>query len=157
MRGVLFVLPVMVEGAADLFAAAHGVADRATVVGGDFFESVPTGDAHILKHILHDWDDEHCVAILRSCRNATVEGGRLLVIEEALPPGNAPSPGKILDLFMLMVGGRERTQAEYGALFDQAGYELKRIIPTATPLHVIDRIPTLSVTTAESPILRLDG
>ena len=116
----------------------QGVADRATVVGGDFFESVPTGDAHILKHILHDWDDEHCVAILRSCRNATVEGGRLLVIEEALPPGNAPSPGKILDLFMLMVGGRERTQAEYGALFDQAGYELKRISPTATPLHVIE-------------------
>jgi hypothetical protein len=137
MRGVLFDLPVMVEGAAELFAA-HGVADRATVVGGDFFESVPTGDAHILKHILHDWDDEHCVAILRSSRNATVEGGRLLVIEEALPPGNAPSPGKILDLFMLMVGGRERTQAEYGALFEQAGYELKRIIPTATPLHVIE-------------------
>jgi O-methyltransferase domain len=138
MHGVLFDLPVMVEGAAELFAAAHGVADRATVVGGDFFESIPTGDAHILKHILHDWDDEHCVAILRSSRNATVEGGRLLVIEEALPPGNAPSPGKILDLFMLMVGGRERTQAEYGALFEQAGYELKRIIPTATPLHVIE-------------------
>ena len=65
-------------------------------------------------------------------------GGRLLVVEEALPPGNAPSPGKILDLFMLMVGGRERTQSEYGALFEQAGYELKRIIPTATPLHVIE-------------------
>ena len=137
MRGVLFDLPVMVEGAAELFAA-EGVADRATVVGGDFFQSIPTGDAHILKHILHDWDDQHCVAILRNCRNATVEGGRLLVVEEALPPGNAPSPGKILDLFMLMVGGRERTQAEYGALFEQAGYELKRIIPTATPLHVIE-------------------
>jgi hypothetical protein len=138
MHGVLFDLPVMVEGAAELFAAAQGIGDRATVVGGDFFESVPTGDAHILKHILHDWDDEHCVAILRSCRNATVEGGRLLVIEEALPSGNAPSPGKILDLFMLMVGGRERTQAEYGALLQQASYELKRIIPTATPLHVIE-------------------
>jgi hypothetical protein len=137
MRGVLFDLPVMVDGGAELFAA-EGVADRATVVGGDFFESIPTGDAHILKHILHDWDDEHCVAILRSSRNAIVEGGRLLVVEEALPPGNAPSPGKILDLFMLMVGGRERTQAEYGALFEQAGYELKRIIPTATPLHVIE-------------------
>jgi hypothetical protein len=106
--------------------------------GASRISSIPTGDAHILKHILHDWDDEHCVAILRSCRNATVEGGRLLVIEEALPPGNAPSPGKILDLFMLMVGGRERTQAEYGALFEQAGYELKQIIPTATPLHVIE-------------------
>ena len=137
MRGVLFDLPVMVEGAPELFAA-EGVGDRATVVGGDFFESIPAGDAHVLKHILHDWDDEHCVAILRSARNATVEGGRLLVVEEALPPGNAPSPGKILDLFMLMVGGRERTQAEYGALFEQAGYELKRIIPTATPLHVIE-------------------
>ena len=137
MHGVLFDLPVMVEGAAELFAA-EGVADRATVIGGDFFESIPPGDAHILKHILHDWDDEHCVAILRGSRNATIEGGRLLVIEEALPPGNTPSPGKVLDLFMLMVGGRERTQAEYGALFEQAGYELKRIIPTATPLHVIE-------------------
>ena len=76
VRGVLFDLPVMVEGAAELFAAAHGIADRATVVGGDFFESIPAGDAHILKHILHDWDDEHCVAILSSSRNATVEGGR---------------------------------------------------------------------------------
>ena len=137
MRGVLFDLPVMVEGAAELFAA-EGVADRATVVGGDFFESIPTGDAHILKHILHDWDDDRCVKILRSCRNATVEGGMLLVVEEALPPGNAPSPGKILDLFMLMVGGRERTEAEYGALIEQGGYELKRVIPTATPLHMIE-------------------
>jgi hypothetical protein len=137
LRGVLFDLPVMVDGATELFAA-HGVADRATVVGGDFFESVPTGDAHILKHILHDWDDEHCVAILRSCRNATVEGGRLLVVEEALPPGNAPSPGKILDLVMLLVGGRERTRPEYRALFEQAGYELTRVIPTMAPLHVIE-------------------
>jgi hypothetical protein len=97
LRGVLLDLPVMVEGAAERFAA-HGVADRATVVAGDFFESVPAGDAHIL----HDWDDEHCVAILRTCRSATVEGGRLLVLEQALPPGNAPSPGKILDLIMLI-------------------------------------------------------
>jgi hypothetical protein len=137
LRGVVFDLPVMVEGAAELFAA-HDIADRATVVGGDFFESVPAGDAHVLKHILHDWDDGHCVAILRSCRNATVEGGRLLVIEEALPPGNAPSPGKLLDIVMFMLGGRERTQAEYEALFEQAGYDLTRIIPTAMPLHVIE-------------------
>jgi hypothetical protein len=137
VRGVLFDLPVMIEGAAELFAA-HNVADRATVVSGDFFDSVPAGDAHILKHILHDWDDEHCVAILRSCRNATVEGGRLLVGEEALPPGNAPSPGKLLDLMMLMIGGRERTQAEYAALFEQADYEFTRVIPTATPIHVIE-------------------
>jgi O-methyltransferase domain len=137
LRGVVFDLPVMLEGAAELFAA-HDIADRATVVGGDFFESVPAGDAHVLKHILHDWDDGHCVAILRSCRNATVEGGRLLVIEEALPPGNAPSNGKLVDLVMLMIGGRERTQAEYEALFEQAGYGLTRIIPTAVPLHVIE-------------------
>jgi hypothetical protein len=137
VRGVLFDLPVMVEGAAELFTA-HGVADRTNIVGGDFFESVPPGDAHILKHILHDWDDEHCVAILRSCRNATDAGGTLLVVEEALPPGNAPSPGKILDLTMLLVGGRERTQAEYGALFNQADYQLTRAIPTMAPDHVIE-------------------
>ena len=70
LRGVLFDLPIMLEGATELFAA-HGVADRATVVGGDFFESVPAGDALILKNILHAWDDERCVAILRSCRKAT--------------------------------------------------------------------------------------
>ena len=139
LRGVLFDLPIMLEGATELFAA-HRVADRATVVGGDFFESVPAGDALILKNILHDWDDERCVAILCSCRKATAEGGRVLVVQEALPPGNAPSAGKILDFIMLLVGGRERTEAEYRTLFQQSGYELTQVIPTATPLHLIEGI-----------------
>ena len=137
LRGVLFDLPVMLHAAPD-FLAANDVSDRCTVDGGDFFESVPAGDAHILKNILHDWDDEHCVAILQSCRRAVSDGGRLLVVQEALAPGNEPSIGKIIDFVMLLVGGRERAEAEYRALFDRAGYELTRLIPTATPLHVIE-------------------
>jgi O-methyltransferase domain len=126
------------EGAADPCAAAPGVADPATVVGGDLFEPIPTGNAHILKHIRHDRDDAHWVAILRNWRNATVEGARLLVIEEALPPGPRAKPREHPRPFRLIVAGRERTRAEHGALFEQAGYELKRIIPTATPPHMIE-------------------
>jgi hypothetical protein len=139
LRGVLFDIPVMLETAPDVLAA-RGLTDRCTVTSGDFFKSVPAADAHILKNILHDWDDEHCVAILRNCRRAVSDGGRLLVVQEALPPGNAPSPGKLLDFFMLLVGGRERTESEYRALYDQADYELTRLIPTATPLHIIEGI-----------------
>ena len=101
----------------------------------------PTGaDACILKNILHDFADDQAVAILRSCRRALPAGGRLLVVQEALPPGNVQSVGKLLDMQMLLIGGRERTEAEYRTLFETAGFELRRVIPTPSPLHVIEGI-----------------
>ena len=105
-QGVLFDQPHVVTGAEGLLTSA-GVADRCVRIGGDFFEAVPAGgDAYVLSQILHDWDDERCVAILRQCRRVMPEHGRLLVVEIVLPPGQEPSFGKWLDLHMLAITGQ---------------------------------------------------
>ena len=140
LSGVLFELPFVADGARNLLAE-RGVADRCQVVTGDFFvHSVPAGDAHLMKNILHDFDDQHALEILRNCRRAVAPGGRVLVVQEALPAGNAESFGKLLDIQMLLIGGRERTEDEYRELLASAGYELTRVVPTTTPLHVIEGI-----------------
>jgi SAM-dependent methyltransferase len=142
-RGILFDQPHVIAGAEGLLTEA-GVADRCTRVAGDFFRAVPAGgDAYLLSQILHDWDDERSVAILRECRRAMPERGKLLVVEIALPSGEQPSFGKWLDLHMLaMTGGRERTAAEYDALFRSAGLALARVIPTPAGPSVIEAVPT---------------
>jgi hypothetical protein len=89
---------------------------------------------------LHDFADEPAVAILRACRRALPVGARLLVVQEALPPGNSPSVGKLLDMQMLLIGGRERTEAEYRTLYETAGFDLRRVIPTPAPLHLIEGV-----------------
>lgn len=131
LRGVLFDQPHVVENALPLLESA-GVAGRCELASGDFFASVPSGDIYTLRHILHDWDDEHAIAILRSCAEAMNSGGRTLVVESVIEPGNEPSPAKFLDLMMfVMNGGRERTAEEYRRLFAAAGLRLTRIIPTS--------------------------
>lgn len=139
MRGILVDLPPVVADAAASLEAA-GVAARCRTVGDDMLVSVPAGaDAYILKSILHDWDDERAVAILRVCRAAMPAHGTLLLVEHVLAPGNTPDPGKVQDLNMLVVlGGRERTAAEFNALLGAAGFTLTRIIPTAAPVSVIE-------------------
>lgn len=141
-RGILFDLPHVVTGAGDVLAAA-GVANRCERVGGDFFAAIPAGaDAYILAQILHDWDDERCLAILAQCRRAIPDHGKLLVVELVLPAGEEPFFGKWLDLHMLvMAGGRERTAAEYDALFRAAGFALARVVPTAPGPSVVEAIP----------------
>lgn len=130
LHGVLFDQPHVVANARPILEAA-GVADRCELVSGDFFVSVPAGDLYTLQRILHDWDDEHAIAILRSCAEAMAPGGRALVIESLIEPGNDPSPVKFLDLMMfVMNAGRERTAEEYRRLFAAAGLRLTRIIPT---------------------------
>jgi hypothetical protein len=106
------------------------------------FDSVPAGgDAYQLKWILHDWDDEHCVRILRNIHRAMAPGGKVLAIESVVPEGNEPSFAKLGDLNMLvMTGGRERTEAEFRALYDRAGFELTRVVPTAGPLSIIEGV-----------------
>lgn len=129
LRGVLFDQPHVVADALPLLEAA-GVAARCELASGDFFSAVPPGDTYTLRHILHDWDDDHCVAILRSCAQALAPRGRILVIESVVEPGNDPSPAKFLDLMMfVMNGGRERTMEEYRQLFAAADLTLTRIIP----------------------------
>jgi hypothetical protein len=141
-RGVLFDQPHVVAAARRQLAEA-GVADRCTTVSGDFFVEVPAGgDAYVLAQILHDWDDERSVAILRQCRRAMPTHGRLLVIELVLPPGEEPFRGKWLDLHMLvLLGARERTATEYDALFRRAGFTLMRVVPTAAGASIVEAVP----------------
>lgn len=139
MRGVLFDLDHVIAGAAPRMRAA-GVEGRMSTVAGDFFKAVPEGgDAYIMKHIIHDWDDERSVTILRNIGTAMKPGGRVILIESILRPGNEPDFGKLIDFEMLLLpGGRERSEAEFRALFEKAGFALTRIVPTQSPLSVLE-------------------
>jgi SAM-dependent methyltransferase len=139
IRGILFDLPHVIAGAADAFAA-DGLTDRCRLVSGSFFEAVPEGaDLHLLKQILHDWNDEQATLLLRNCHRALAPGGRILVVEMVVPADNQPSPAQAMDLNMLvLLGGRERTEDEFEHLFDGAGFRLARIIPTHSPFSIIE-------------------
>ena len=141
-RGILFDQPHVATAAGEQLTQ-NGVAERCTAVGGDFFVEVPAdGDVYLLSQILHDWDDECSTAILRQCRRAISEHGKLLVVELVLPPGEEPSFGKWLDLHMLvLLAARERTEAEYRALFDATGFELTRVIPTPAGPSIVEAVP----------------
>lgn len=140
LQGIVFDLPEVVAGAPKLLAE-RGVADRCETVGGDFFESVPTGaDAYVSSVVLHDWSDELACKILTNVRKAMNPSGKVLSIDAVIPAGNDPYPGKILDLEMLVMtpGGRERTAEEWSALYASAGLKLTRIIPTKSYTCVIE-------------------
>jgi len=139
MRGVLFDLDHVIAGAIPRIAQL-GLSDRCTTATGDFFKAVPEGgDAYIMKHIIHDWDDDRAATILRNIRAAMAPGARVILIESVLAPGNAPDLGKLIDLEMLLMpGGRERTEEEFRALFARAGFELTRVVPTKSPLSVLE-------------------
>ena len=139
--GVLFDQPHVVAGAPPLLAAA-GVADRCAVAEGSFFEAVPAGgDAYLLKAILHDWEDEQCVEILRVCRRAMAEGAALLIVEREPGPPNAAPDGKFSDLNKLVgPGGRERTHGEYAALFAAAGFRYVGIAPSEVGTGVVEGV-----------------
>ncbi|MBN1359642.1 MAG: hypothetical protein JW993_03570 [Sedimentisphaerales bacterium] len=139
VEGILFDLPAVVDRAGATFADLD-LSQRCRIVGGDFFASVPHADVYILRHIVHDWDDADAVSILSSCRQALNPGGRVLVVETVIPPLDEPCFGKWLDLMMLIVGGRERTEEQYRRLFYQADLRLSRIIPTAHEVSVIEGV-----------------
>ncbi|MEM8681382.1 MAG: methyltransferase, partial [Planctomycetota bacterium] len=141
MKGMLFDLPHVVERASERVEAA-GVVERCQIVGGDFFEAVPSGaDAILMRHIIHDWEDEKALKILRNCHAALPAQGKLLVVECVIPPGNAPFAGKFLDLVMMLIpGGKERTEEEYRELYEASGFDLSRIIPTTTELSIVEGI-----------------
>jgi len=141
MRGILFDLPGVVEGAKANIEAA-GLEGRCRVAAGNFFEAVPPGaDAYLLRHIIHDWDDDRSLTILRHCRGATGQGGKVLVVEGVVPPGNEPSASKFFDLAMMVLpGGMERTEEEYRRLLETAGFRLARVVPTRTWVSVIEGV-----------------
>jgi len=137
-RGILYDLPHVVRDAPALIQARE-LTDRVTIQGGSFFESVPAGaDAYLLSHVIHDWSEPHCLTILGHCRRAMKPDSRLLIIETVLPPGDAPHPGKMLDMIMLVgPGGQERTEQEYVALLAKAKLRVTRIVPTESAVSVV--------------------
>ncbi len=141
MRGVLFDLPHVIAGAREIVQTTS-VGDRCEFATGDFFQSVPSGgDAYIMKHIIHDWDDERALKILENIRKAMNPSGRILVVEAVIAEGNQGDFGKLLDIEMLVSpGGKERTAAEYEELFGRAGLRLTRIVPTKSPYSVIEAV-----------------
>ena len=141
VRGILYDLPAVITGAGALRAGP--IADRCEVVGGSFFDRVPAGsDGYVLKNVIHDWNDEDAVRILKNCRRAIRRDGRLLLIEGVLRPANEPDPLKFLDLMMLvLVRGRERTESEFRTLLREAGFSLTRVIPTAGGSAIIENRP----------------
>jgi hypothetical protein len=142
LKGVLFDQASVIAGAKkDQYITAKGVAERCRVESGDFFKAVPKGgDAYIMKYVLHDWNDGQCVKILANCRSSMNEKGRVLVLDNVIPTGNAPGWGKLLDIQMLIVGGRERTKKEFAEIFAEAGLKLTRVIPTKCPLSIVEAV-----------------
>jgi hypothetical protein len=142
LKGVLFDQGAVIARAEnDQYVTAKGIAQRCRLESGSFFEEVPKGgDAYIMKYILHDWNDEECVKILSNCRDAMNEKGKVLVVDNVVSPGNDPGWGKLLDIQMLIIGGRERTKDEFAALFAAAGLKLTRIVPTKCPLSIVEGV-----------------
>lgn len=142
-RGILSDPRVGENGAAD-FLAEQGVADRCTIADGGLFDPVPGGaDAYVLKHIVHDWPESQALEILKNVREAIRPDGRLLLME-MVPSDkpNAPHAGKQIDLWlMLLVGGRERTEAQYGELLSAAGFRLERIVQTPSAVSIVEASP----------------
>ncbi len=141
LKGTLYDMPHVVTGAKD--GPLKPVMERCTLASGDMFCSVPAGaDAYIMKHIIHDWPDEECIKILKACRKGVNSGGKLLVVDNVIQPGNDFAPGKFLDLQMLIFpGGCERTEKQFRELFAAAGWRLSRVIPTGVPESIVEGVP----------------
>jgi len=143
--GVLFDLPHVVETAGPLLESA-GVANRVERIGGDFFESVPAdGDAYLLSIILHDWNDDEAVRILKSIRKAIPADGILLILENVIPDGSEPHLGKMIDMIMMTIlSGTERSRSEYEALLNRAGFTVEEVVATQAPTSLILAVPVVT-------------
>jgi DNA-binding transcriptional ArsR family regulator len=142
LKGILFDAPQVIQGARPRLEAA-GVDDRCEPVAGDFFKAVPAGgDAYVMKWIIHDWDDEKAITILKHCRSHMQPNGRLIVVETVVPETDEPHFSKFFDLNMLvMTGGKERTATEFEQLLAAAGFKLLKITPTNLPTSIIEAQP----------------
>jgi SAM-dependent methyltransferase len=144
LSGLVFDLAPVAAAAEDRLAAA-GLLSRSVCVAGDFFESVPCGgDVYLLKSVIHDWKDAEAMLILRNCRRAMKPASRLLVAERVIPVGAGAAEAKLFDISMMVVaGGQERTEREHRGLLASAGFELARVIPTQSPLSLIEAVPVV--------------
>ncbi len=141
LQGILFDQPTVIDGAVETLEK-EAISNRVELVSGNFFESVPAGaDVYTMKHIIHDWDDEQSIKILRNIHSVMNEDGKVLIIEMVVPEGNEPSPSKMMDVQMLIAtGGKERTEAEYRKLLESSGFNLTRIIPTRSPFSIVEAV-----------------
>jgi hypothetical protein len=140
VKGIVADLGHVVDGAKPRIAKA-GLADRMQAVACDFFQSVPAGgDAYIMKHIIHDWDDERASTILKNIATAMgAKKGRVILLESVIAAGNTPDFGKFIDIEMLLFpGGRERTADEFQSLFERSGFRMTKVVPTKSPLSVVE-------------------
>ena len=144
LKGIHFDQTSVSESAKqDRYLTAKGIGERCTLESGNFFYAVPKGgNAYMAKRVLHDWDDGHCVKILANCRAAMGKDGKVLVIDSVIPPGNAPDRGKLLDVLMFNIGGRERTKKEFEKMFREAGLKVTRVITTKSPLSIVEGVRT---------------
>jgi SAM-dependent methyltransferase len=142
LRGVLFDMPYVIEQARKA-PMLGSFAARCEFVGGSFFDGVPKGaDAYIMKHIIHDWDDERASQILCNCRNAIRPGGKLLIVDRVVGPANQPDQAKWFDIEMLVnPGGLERSQLEWQRLIATSGFRLERIVPMPAPQSILEATP----------------
>jgi hypothetical protein len=137
-KGVILDLPHVVPAARRRLEQL-GLADRVSVVAGDFFQTVPPADVYLLSMVLHDWDDDAAGGLLRTIAAAARPGARLVALELVVPPGNAPHMSKMIDLTMLgMLTGRERTGGEHAELLAGAGFSCDRVLPTPGPFSIIE-------------------
>lgn len=145
LRGIVFDQPHAATRATDKIAA-EGLSSRCRAIGGDFFKELPSGaDACVVKHVIHDWDDARAVAILKNCRRAMGPNGKLLIVEGVYPPridqSDLSRGAAANDVNMLVsTGGRQRSEAEFRALYDASGFKLTRIVPTAARVCVIEGV-----------------
>ena len=140
LSGIIYDLPHVTADAKERIADMK-LAERCEVIGGDFFKSVPNGEAYIMSHIIHDWDEDRCLTILRNCRKANPDA-KVFIVEMIVPPPGVDHPAKFFDLVMLVIpGGQERTEEEYAALLGKAGYRLERVVPTDSPVSVVEGVP----------------
>jgi SAM-dependent methyltransferase len=138
LRGKLFDLPHVVENARGHVERA-GLSARVELLPGSFFERVDgSADCVVMRHVLHDWSDEESVTILRNSRRALAEGGSLLIVEKVITPGNEPGFVKLLDLNMMAIGGKERTEAQYRGLLEAADLELHQVHVTPGPIDIVE-------------------
>jgi hypothetical protein len=142
LQGILFDQPHVTEPARELLQP-YGLDGRLEIIPGDFFEDIPSGaDAYFMKNILHAFNDEDCEGLLRKIHDAMAPDGKVIVVETIIQPDNKPALGKRLDLLMMVgtEGGKERTRAEFKALFEASGFRIKRIIPTVAPFSILEAV-----------------
>jgi SAM-dependent methyltransferase len=132
LRGVVLDLSQVIQIAMEHPLIPASIASRLDFIAGDMFDSVPRADVYILKHIIHDWDDARCVRVLRNCHDSLEEGGRIICVDSVVPPlgDTGALASKLLDVnMMVMLPGKERTEAQWSVLFEQAGLRVSRVVP----------------------------